>query len=141
MRINVFQIGSGPSSSLQNSMTSQTASNVSALVSLQQTALHENLGSGLSELSGNGLSHSGLGGGSLGNSLSSSLTGNPLHSGGLGELAGNGLDSVTSSQQAGSVSAPIPSTGAQSAMMQQQRKPQKSKLPPPSKVLNALSST
>jgi len=45
-------------------------------------------------------------GGSLGNSLSSSLTGNPLHSGGLGELAENGLDSVTSSRQAGSVSAP-----------------------------------
>ncbi|XP_052794183.1 protein lingerer-like [Mya arenaria] len=150
---NSIGIGSGPSSSLQNSMNSQTASNVSALVSLQQTALHDNLGSGLSELTGNGLSHSGIGGGSLGTSLggslASSITGNPLHSGSLsGELTGNGLGgSMSEPVPGGSLTGSSVSDGSlagsqaessmaqsQAAMMQQRAKPQKTKLPPPSKI-------
>ncbi|XP_052278403.1 protein lingerer-like isoform X3 [Dreissena polymorpha] len=136
---NSIGIGSGSSSSLQNSMTS----NVSALVSLQQTALHENLGSSLSsELAGNGLTSSGLGRNSLGNSLSNSLpvnslTGNSLHS---GDLTGGSSHSGTSisvsalTSLAGSQGMSSSSAASQSAMMQQRAKPQRSKLPPPSKI-------
>lgn len=173
---NSIGIGSGQNSSLQNSMTSQTASNVSALVSLQQTALQENLGPSLSELTGNGLNASsltgnGLVGTSLGNSLATSLpvnslTGSALHSTSLSgndltrnsltslsgtSLAGNsitgtsvtgsGLTSLTGNNLSGgtqSVTGPpsvIPaSTVSQNAILQQRQKPQRSKLPPPSKI-------
>ncbi|KAL4227227.1 copulation [Mactra antiquata] len=162
---NSIGIGSGPSSSLQNSMTSQTASNVSALVSLQQNALQDNLGPSLNvteltgnSLTGSGLTGNGLVGTSLGNSLSTSLpvnslTGGALHNTSLSgnsltslsgtSLAGNSLTgtSVTGSGLAGSLggnssagSGVIPaSTVSQNAMLQQ-RKPQRSKLPPPSKI-------
>ncbi|XP_060594663.1 ubiquitin-associated protein 2-like isoform X2 [Ruditapes philippinarum] len=110
---NSIGIGSGQSSSLQNSMTSQTASNVSALVSLQQNALHDNLGPSLTELTGNNLTGSGLTGNSLmgtslGNSLSTSLpvnslTGSALHSSSLSgnDLTGNSLTSLSGTSLAG----------------------------------------
>lgn len=171
-------------------MTSQTASNVSALVSLQQNALQENLGSSLSvteltgnSLTGSGLTGNGLVGTSLGNSLTTSLpvnnlTGSSLHSTSLsGEIAGSSLTGTSLSgnslsgnsisgdgstltgtsvsgsgltgsytsqtgtnlvpgSQTGSTSAgSIPTLSvSQNAMLQQRAKPQRSKLPPPSKV-------
>lgn len=145
----LFQIGSGPSSSLQNSMTSQTASNVSALVSLQQNALQDNLVTELTgnSLTGSGLTGNGLVGTSLGNSLTTSLPVNNLTSL-SGELSGtSGLSgsnvcttgtftsqSGTSLVPGSSAAGSIPTSSVSQNAMLQRAKPQRSKLPPPSKV-------
>lgn len=135
---NTIGIGSGSTSSMQNSMSSQTASNVSALMNIQNVLHPDSMGA--TEMAGNSLSGSALtGNGYVGTSL-----GNPLTSTnqGLSNLAGNVLSGnvvISGSSVAQSLAA-VPSghptsTVAQSAMLQQQRqKPQRSKLPPPSKI-------
>ena len=124
-------------------MTSQTASNVSALVSLQN-ALQDNLET---VLTGNGLTGNGLVGTSLANSLTTSLPVNNMS----GDMSGSNGSTVMSGSLAGTYTSQasaglipgsttvgsIPASSvSQNALLQQRAKPQRTKLPPPSKVLD-----
>ncbi|KAL3866475.1 hypothetical protein ACJMK2_043769 [Sinanodonta woodiana] len=117
---NSIGIGSNSQQGLPHSLTSvssQTASNVNALVSLTQKAMQQD-----GSLTGGNLS------GSAGSNLAgSSLTANSLSA----SIAGSSLVSQSLTSQSVVSQTALPS---QSSILQQRPKQQRTKLPPPSKI-------